>query len=75
MSDYNAPEDYMMLGPGMGPTYEWKDFPLENGTSKFTDEVTRLNNLGADGWELVIVEHEHKGRQFIDTYYLKKAVD
>jgi len=74
MSDYKTPEDYMMLGPGMGPVYEWQDFPLEEGTSKFADEISRLNRLGTDGWELVAVLHEHKGRRFIDTYYLKKAI-
>ena len=75
MSGYDAPEDYMMLGPGIGPTYEWTDFSLEEGTSKFTGEMTRLDRLGADGWELVSVHHEHVGRKFTYTYYLKRAVE
>jgi len=75
MSGYDTPEDYMMLGPGMGPSHKWTDFSLEEGTSEFTDEMTRLDRLGADGWELVSVQSEKVGRTFTDTYYLKRAVE
>ena len=74
MSSYDTPEDYMMLGPGIGPTYQWTDLSFEESSSKHTGELPRLQILGQDGWELVSVLHEHVGRKYTFTYYLKRAL-
>ncbi len=66
--------DPMMLGPGAGPVFIWKDILDDKDSSKYLCEMRRLRQLGNEGWELVSVLHEIIGEKHTYTYYLKRAL-
>ena len=65
----------MMLGPGYGPVHKWKDYLDDQDTRKYTDEMSRLEQLGDEGWELVSVLFARVGEKHTYTYYLKRAIE
>jgi hypothetical protein len=61
--------------PASGPIYIWVDIVDEEDTSRYTDEMGRLKQLGIEGWELVAVQREHTARKFVYDYYLKRPIE
>lgn len=72
-TDFDSLEDTMMLGPGYGPQFEWRDVPVGN-PDRFMYWENRLKALAKEGWELVGKKHRINGKVHSDIYYLRRLV-